>query len=291
MHEPANSAGRKGRYLSLYTKLGVSPNASTDAIRLAYQVLAEAFCPDGAYTDDAMHHDLSEIQRAAEILGNPRTRRRYDLGYIDDSGRPTEAGLAHARRIRTFGLSGLAAAGAMLLIMGFWPSSKLGNSGVQTASLQERATPAPAKAPPSTAQPAAAPAPALKAASEPPAANLAQHPQQAQPAPQIPSSQTASQSREQSGYLPPPDRPQSRVQRSYGSPAESRRRRYAQRLERRKRPEFAEQDPSNVWEQDIWFPHRSMRYDRDDAPAPSVSRSASCLACLAEGGECAGICP
>lgn len=294
MHGTNQSAARESRYLSLYARLGVSPNASADAIRLAYQVLAEAYCPDGAYIDGAMHNDLTEIQNAAEILCNPKTRRLYDQGYIDDSGCFTGTGL-HMRRIGTIRITGglLALAGAALLAIGFWPSSKPANSDAQTAALQEHANLAPAKETPPPPWRAADPATAPKPATEPPAS----HPDgQPQPAPARPArwnrpSQTAAQPSKTPAYLPPASTQPHGQSPRFSSPAERRHRRYARRLERRPR-EFAEQDTSNLWGQDIWFPHRSAPYYPDDAPPPSTaSRSASCLACLADGGDCSGICP
>ena len=104
-------------YKSLYAKLGVPTGASTEAIRRAYRVLEDAYQPGGAYVDDVMHLAFTEISRAASILGNPKTRTLYDLGYIDEFGKPTKAGVARASRARsaifasaliTIGLAGLA---------------------------------------------------------------------------------------------------------------------------------------------------------------------------------------
>ncbi len=299
MYEANRSTPPKGRYLGLYAKLGVSPNASTDAIRLAYQVLAEAYCPDGAYSDDAMHQAFSEIQNAAGILGNPKTRRLYDQGYIDGARRPTEAGLAHARKFRAISLSGgflaLAAAAVLFFGIGIRPSPKPGNSGVQTATLQERSIPSPAREAPPPPQAAANPssAPTPKAAPETPAIDPLQEAEPAQSAPEKQPSQTASQPNGTPGYLPPAGSIQTHAQAlpKAGDPVEKRRRKYAQQLERRRRSEFAGREPSNLWESDIWFPHRSAPYHPEDAPPYSTSRSASCLACLADGGDCPGICP
>jgi hypothetical protein len=85
---------------------------------MAYKVLDQAYRPGGAYVDDVMHLAFTEISRAASILGNPKTRKLYDQGYIDEFGKPTKAGLARTSRVRTavfatgalfaIGLAGLA---------------------------------------------------------------------------------------------------------------------------------------------------------------------------------------
>ena len=91
---------------TLYAKLGVPPGVSTEAIQRAYKVLEETYRPGGAYVDDVMHLAFTEISRAASILGNPKTRKLYDQGYIDEFGKRTKAGLARASRVRTAVLAG-----------------------------------------------------------------------------------------------------------------------------------------------------------------------------------------
>ena len=91
---------------TLYAKLGVTPSVSTEAIQRAYRVLEEAYRPGGAYVDDVMHLAFTDISRAASILGNPKTRKLYDQGYIDEFGKRTKAGLARASRVRTAVLAG-----------------------------------------------------------------------------------------------------------------------------------------------------------------------------------------
>ncbi len=101
----------------LYTRLGMPPGASTEEIRRAYEVLEEVYRPGGASIDDAMHLAFTEISRAASILGNPRTRRLYDRGYIDEFGKRTSSGRARTAKMRAVvvasaflaaGLTGLA---------------------------------------------------------------------------------------------------------------------------------------------------------------------------------------
>ena len=83
----------RGPYSKLYAKLGVSPDASAEDIELAYKVLEQTYRPGGAYLDDVMHLAFTEIANAAAILRNPRTRKAYDQGYIDERGRRTKAGM------------------------------------------------------------------------------------------------------------------------------------------------------------------------------------------------------
>ncbi len=99
MYNPGRSASIRKPYTNLYAKLGLSSEASADEIRSRYKALEGAYRPGGAYLDDVMHLAFSEISNAAAILSNPKTRRLYDRGYVDETGRPTEIGLA-ARRSR-----------------------------------------------------------------------------------------------------------------------------------------------------------------------------------------------
>ena len=114
----SETAPRGTSHSKLYANLGVPPGASTEAIRSAYRVLEDTYRPGGAYIDDVMHLAFTEISRAASILGDPKTRKLYDQGYIDEFGKPTKAGLARTSRVRTavfscgalfaIGLAGLA---------------------------------------------------------------------------------------------------------------------------------------------------------------------------------------
>ena len=103
----------------LYAKLGVAPDASIEAIRDAHKVLEDTYRPGGAYIDDVMHQAYMEIAGAAAILTNPKTRKLYDQGDIDDRGKPTEVGLAKASRARKTVLAGalvLACLGGLLIL-------------------------------------------------------------------------------------------------------------------------------------------------------------------------------
>ena len=101
----SETAPHSTSHSKLYANLGVPPGASTEAIRRAYSVLEDTYRPGGAYVDDVMHLAFTEISRAASILGDPKTRKLYDQGYIDDFGKPTKAGLARTLRVRTAVLS------------------------------------------------------------------------------------------------------------------------------------------------------------------------------------------
>ena len=162
MRNSNGPAPARSRYLSLYGKLGVSPNASPRDIRAAYEVLKSAYCPGGAYLDDGMYKAFSEIRNAAKILCNPRTRRRYDLGYIDEDGRQTVAGRAHAVRLRTAWVSGAAAFAVLAIVVsGLWTVPNEAPAGAQVAGPDTRVNAAaPRAATPPKAMADAAPAPA-----------------------------------------------------------------------------------------------------------------------------------
>jgi hypothetical protein len=53
-----------------------------------------------------MHLAFTDISRAAFILGNPKTRKLYDRGYIDEFGKRTRTGRVRASRVRAAVLAG-----------------------------------------------------------------------------------------------------------------------------------------------------------------------------------------
>jgi curved DNA-binding protein CbpA len=61
--------------VSLYETLGTWPNASHEDLRAAYRRLASKHHPDRKDGDVAK---FQEIQKAWRILGDPKTRKRYD---------------------------------------------------------------------------------------------------------------------------------------------------------------------------------------------------------------------
>src|SRR6185312_16270150 len=96
----SDTAGHRRLSKNLYAKLAVSPNASPETIQTAYLALKKAYNPDGGYSDDLLYEAFSQISNAAAILGNPKTRKFYDRGYIDEAGALTQAGLADKSRSR-----------------------------------------------------------------------------------------------------------------------------------------------------------------------------------------------
>ncbi len=302
MYRPNKALPPHSRYLSLYARLGVSPNASTDAIRLAYQVLEEAYCPGGAYTDDAMQLSFSEIRNAAKLLSNPKTRKLYDLGYIEEAGRRTDAGFAHAARFRKSAMACalLTFAGAAVLFFGFWSDPKDAPARSTASGLQSHRDATPAKVAAALPQAAANPslvtplkpvtAPPPAVSPKPAADKTIRHPEHASAPVQL---ETASPLKNTPRIARPKalrSRPPA-LARDSNPPVT--RRRYAQRLERRRHPEYYGQEPSSPWETDTWFPNRPAPYPYDAEtawPRPTL-RSAQCLACLADGADCSGICP
>lgn len=61
-----------------YESLGVSGSASSEDIRKAYRSLARKYHPDTNPGDPQAEERFKEIQRAYEILSDPRKRRAYD---------------------------------------------------------------------------------------------------------------------------------------------------------------------------------------------------------------------
>ena len=272
MRNSNGPAPARSRYLSLYGKLGISPNASPRDIRAAYEVLKSAYCPGGAYLDDAMYKAFSEIRNAAKILCIPRSRRRYDLGYIDEDGGQTIAGRAHAVRLRTAGATGAAAFAVLAIVVsGLWTVPNEAPGGAQVAGPDTRVNAAaPRAAAPPKAMADAAPAPPQQAQREQNRVATANKPAPGpghEAGPVEPNSQThpPRETAPQRKEAPPMVSRRSREARARRAPQnsfapETKRRRYAHRPEPGGRGSFAGQQALSVWEGDIWFPRRRAYY-------------------------------
>lgn len=63
---------------NLYELLGLSKEASQEDIRQAYRKLARKYHPDINPYDPQAEERFKEVQRAYEVLSNPKKRREYD---------------------------------------------------------------------------------------------------------------------------------------------------------------------------------------------------------------------
>lgn len=71
---------------TLYETLGVAKTATDDEIRAAYRKLAKAHHPDLNPGNKEAESRFKEISAANAILSDPKKRRRYDAGEIDEQG-------------------------------------------------------------------------------------------------------------------------------------------------------------------------------------------------------------
>lgn len=70
-----------------YTVLGVSPTADDDAVRAAFRKLAKKYHPDRNPGDKEAEERFKEASAAFDVVGDPETRKKFDRGEIDESGR------------------------------------------------------------------------------------------------------------------------------------------------------------------------------------------------------------
>jgi curved DNA-binding protein CbpA len=298
MYQSSRAAQPRRRYNDLYAKLGISPNASPQEIQAAYRVLKKAYCPGGTYTDDVMHQAFLEISNAAVILGNPRKRKLYDLNYIDEAGKLTQSGLAHATRARKaaiFGVASIAVIAGLLILNFGGPAPGINRKSVQTGPQPLKV--AAAEPQPSAVSPSPEPdtktgthkpgnesagigAPTEASAQDylPPAAVL-MHKSDASSAPDQPIQEPSQPRRHTSrhySHAPGPARPAGRL---------------AQSIERGRKAGSSTEVAPEIWGQDIEFhePFNRGQIATSDSPA---LKTAQCLACLTDDrANCSGACP
>lgn len=91
---------RPGESMTLYGVLGVSKDASPDEVKRAYRRAAMQWHPDRCNEPDAAAQ-FTAIQQAYEVLGNSKTRAKYDMGLRLTGGampKPDKAALANGYR-------------------------------------------------------------------------------------------------------------------------------------------------------------------------------------------------
>lgn len=71
-----------------YDVLGVSKGASEKEIKSAFRKLAKQYHPDQCPDDPKAKERFAEISQAYDIIGNEKSRKAYDNGEIDETGKP-----------------------------------------------------------------------------------------------------------------------------------------------------------------------------------------------------------
>ncbi len=81
---------KTGKHNDFYKILGVDKKANDVDIKKAYKKLAMKFHPDrnndSQEQKDEAEKKFKQIQKAYDVLSDPKKRQQYDLGGLDDNG-------------------------------------------------------------------------------------------------------------------------------------------------------------------------------------------------------------
>jgi hypothetical protein len=235
-----------------------------------------------------MHQAFLEISNAAAILGNPRKRKLYDRNFIDETGKLTQAGHAHAvraRRAAIFGGAFIAAIASVLIFNFLGPALESNRKSVQSVPPDQKI----AAAQPSPAAVPSSPAPETKNGANKPASQ--------------PASGAASAQANAQDYLPPagPPQPKNDTVEAPGQPSQEPARPRWQAQRQSHEPSRVERTPrlaqstepnsaADFRERDIGLRKPHYRGETEVSPSPTL-RTAQCLACLTDDrANCSKIC-
>ncbi len=139
-----------------YQVLGVAKDASQKDIKSAYRKLAKKHHPDQNPDDPKAQEQFAEVNQAYEIVGDDKTRKAYDRGEIDATGKQRfqdfGQGFAGARRRSVRRLPALGAGPGRDAISSSAPPARATARRTSSASFSAR----PLRAARTSAAPAAA---------------------------------------------------------------------------------------------------------------------------------------